>query len=457
MFKEQYSLGAQVETVFYLVPVIAEVLGIAALMLIDGGLSRARNALHTVVQKFVMVGCGMAGLATVGYGIWQWQYYKALGVPSPLKEALSDWWLFGHNLTALPQTLDPKLVPAADQLQLFWAFFVLFAGLAVAILHAGFAERLKMLPAAIIALVFGGLIVPVYAYLVYGSVGPLSNRGVHEFAGVFMYVVVGTWSIVFAWRARPRPGAFDADPAKRPASHNLLLTTVGVTLFLAALLAYVAGNGFLIPDAGYFGVHYNQSGFAFIVSGVVMAFATSLLGGIVLWRATGNLLPLLISPIAGFIAVSGMVDVAKPWEAGLVGFFAPFAVYLVSLGTAKLRIDDAKIGPLALGAGVYGAIATGIVGNGDAVGGYTGGVSGYEPGHATIGVGEQLLGVGVFVAGGALTALVLAFALERTIGLRASDDAMERGLDVATFGRGAFATDAPDPVSPRATVGPPPA
>lgn len=447
MFKEQVSLGTQFETVFYLVPTLALVLGITALIMVDSGLSWARNALHTAVQKLIMAGAGMFGMALVGYAIWQWQYYQALGIPSPLKEALKEWWLFGSNLTTLPQHLDPKIVPAADQLQLFFVFFVVFAGLAVVVLQMGFAERMKMLPAGIIAFIFGALIVPLYGYLSYGSVGPLSNSGVHDYAGVFCYVLIGAWSVIFAWRVGPRPGAFSTDPKDARPPHNLLLTTIGASLFLVALLGYVGGNGFIIPGEGFFGIHLNESGFSFVIANTVMAFITSTLMGVILWRRTGQIILLLISPIAGYISVSGLADVAKPWEAGLVGFFAPVCVYLVGLLLRRLRIDDTKIGPLALGAGIYGALAAGIVGAGDAVGGYPGGVPGYELGHATISLGEQFVGVGVFVVGGLITAAILAFILEKTIGLRASEDALQNGLDQATFGHGATASDVMPSVS----------
>ncbi len=439
MFKEQVSLGSQVETIYYVVPCLALVIGIAAVMMIDSGLATARNTLHTAVQKLVMAAAGMFGMAVVGYGIWQWQYYKAFGIAEPLKESISNWWLFGTNLTTLPQHLDPTIVPAADQLQLFFVFFVLFAGLAVTVLQVGFAERMKMLPAAIIALIFGTLIVPIYGYLDYGSVGPLSNAGLHDFAGIFAYILIGTWSVVFAWRVGPRRGAFERDPAKRPAPSNLLLTTIGVAFFLFALLGYMGGNGFLIPNEGFFGVDLNESGLAFTIAGTVTAYIGALITGTILWRVTGQLFLLLISPVAGYIAVSGMVDVAKPWETGVVGLGAPIGVFLVSRLLQRLRIDDGKIGPLALGAGIWGALATGIVGGGDHVGGYPELTGAYELGHATISFGEQLFGVAVFLVGGLLTAAVLAFLLDKTIGLRVSDGDLDQGLDRATFGVDGFA------------------
>jgi Amt family ammonium transporter len=439
LFKEQVSLGSQVETIYYVVPCLALLIGIAAVMMIDSGLATARNTLHTAVQKLVMAGASMFGMAVVGYAIWQWQYYKAFGITNPLGESISNWWLFGKNLTTLPQHLDPKIVPAADQLQLFFVFFVLFAGLAATVLQVGFAERMKMVPAAIIALVFGTVIVPVYGYLDYGSVGPLSNAGLHDFAGIFAYILIGTWSVVFAWRVGPRRGAFDRDPAKRPIPCNLLLTTIGVAFFLFALLGYMAGNGFLVPNLGFFGVGFNESGLAFTIAGTVVAYIGALISGTILWRVTGELFLLLIAPIAGYVSVSGMVDVAKPWQAGVVGFGAPIGVFLVSRLLRRLRIDDGKIGPLALGAGIWGALATGVVAAGDHVGGYPGLSGAYELGHATISFGEQLFGVAVFIAGGLVTALVLAFALEKTIGLRVSDSDLDQGLDRATFGTDGFA------------------
>ena len=57
----------------------------------------------------------------------------------------------------------------------------------------------------------GLILSPLVAYFAWGPVGPLTNRGTHDFDGIFpLYIFSGTWVLVLAWRLKPRLGSFDA-------------------------------------------------------------------------------------------------------------------------------------------------------------------------------------------------------------------------------------------------------
>jgi ammonium transporter, Amt family len=438
VFKEQFSLPTQFQTVFYIVPILAEFLGVGALVLIDSGLSRSRNALHTSVQKLVCAFVGAFGFAIIGYGIWEGQYNQAFGISNPFGHAISDWWIFGHNLTSLSQNLNPEVVPAADQSQLFFVFFIMFAALISTVMHIGVAERMKTLPLAVCVFVFSAIIIPIFAYLIYGPVGWLSNHGAHEYAGSFFYLLAGTWSIVLAWRLGPRIGAFSTDLKEMALPHNLIAVVAGVGLLLTALMAYVLGNGFLVPGGGFFGVQGNETSIGRVFVNATLAIVFAGLGGIGVWRLTKNIGALILAPVAGFIASACLVDIATPAEAAAVGFLAPFCVYVAGRVIRAMKIDDAKLGPLAFGAGLFGCIAAGFIGNNVTAGGIEGGVSGYAFGHAHITIGWQLLAVGVFVAGGLASALVTVFAVEKVFGLRERADDEEAGLDLTVIGAPAY-------------------
>lgn len=439
MFKDQVSLPVQVETLFFLAPLVATALALAGVFMLDAGLTRVGNVLHTITQKLVALAAGAFGISLIGYGIWNWQYYKALGIPSPLKEAIGDWWLGGTNMTTLPQHLDPQVVPTADAFQIFFAAFVIFAAFFAALLASAALERVKTLSLGVIAFVFGALIIPLIAYSVYGSVGPLSNNGTHEYAGAFFYLVLATWALVLAWRAGPRASTA-AGSSGPPNPHNLTMTAIGLVFIMAGLSGYIVANGFLVPDGGYFGITLSESGIGIVFTNIWMAFVMGTFGGLLAWRMTHHIFYFFVSPIAGWISISAMADVVDPWQAGLVAFFAPLFVVLGARLTRALKIDDPKIVPLTLLPSLYGILATAIFATNVNQGGYFGLEGDYALGHAEITFGDQLLGAAVFLGGGLLSAFVVILAVEKTIGLRDRriDEGAADALDLVVIGEAAY-------------------
>ncbi|MCI0633928.1 MAG: hypothetical protein L0206_08455, partial [Actinobacteria bacterium] len=83
-----------------------------------------------------------------------------------------------------------------------------------------------------------------------------------------------------------------------------------------------------------------------------------------------------------------------------------------------------------LGASSYGLIMVGLVSWGTAQGGYIGLTEGdFAFRNAEVNVFWQLIGLVVVVGAGVVTAGVLAFILERTIGLRLTEEEQIAGVD----------------------------
>jgi ammonia channel protein AmtB len=122
--------------------------------------------------------------------------------------------------------------------------------------------------------------------------------------------------------------------------------------------------------------------------------------------------------------------VVDPWVMLLIGFGAPIPVALVWKLLQRMEVDEQKIAPLGLGAGIYGALVVGAVAWGTPTGGFLGINSGtYAFQNAEINVGWQAIGVGVAVGTGIVAGLVLVEGLDRVIGLRVSDQEEIEGSD----------------------------
>ncbi len=422
--------------IFYALATVCLLLVVGAIALIDAGLVRRKNLLDTWVQKLVCSMIGAGALAVIGYAIWEIQYYEAFGTASPVTQAIKDWWLFGPNVTKFSQNLDPSTSPSADTFQVFMAFFMAYGAVAGALLHSAGLERVKALPMYIISALAGGLVVPVLLYYTWGSTSPLTNRGTHDYIGIFsLYIFVGIWGLIIAWRAGPRLGAFKADNRTiGPVPHNLGMTALGVAILMFAAPFAFLGCGYIVPGSGYFGISLTTSGFGIVLLNIFMAYIGGALAGVAIAYRTKNSIMILLGPAAGYIGAGASLDIARPWQVLLIAAGGTVVVYGTFLLMYRIRIDDKKIVPLALGGGIYSALISGIVGWGTKTGGYFGLKGAYSPQHATINLGWQAIGVGVTILISAVTGLIVIVGLDKTIGLRVSEKQEIVGLDETYWG-----------------------
>jgi ammonia channel protein AmtB len=118
----------------------------------------------------------------------------------------------------------------------------------------------------------------------------------------------------------------------------------------------------------------------------------------------------------------------------LVALGAPIVAYAVYEFTQKRNIDEHKLFPLFIGAGVYGLLMVGLLEAGTPRGGYVGITEGaYAFQHGEIGIVMQIVGIVVCLGTGMVTAAVLSPILKATVGLRVSDDDQAKGLDVVVW------------------------
>jgi ammonia channel protein AmtB len=419
------SADRYVATLTYIFACVGVLFDLLALTLLDASSVRRKNLIDTMTQRIIAAIIGGVAFFPIGYAIWNLQFYQALGVPRPLAQAISDWWFGGTYLTRFAQHIDPQLVPGADTQQVFLAYFIVFGAVTGAFIHSAGLERLKPLPCFIMSAIVGGLVVPLLTYLTYGPVGPLSNGGLHDFVGDYgLYIFVGCWALVLARRLGPRRGEL--------ATPDFTLFGMGIFFLLIGIPMFVVGCGFLQPGQGYFGITMTESGLGIVFVNVFAAFGGGAISGAIIGYRMRNPVYAVLGPISGYVACSALLDIAMPWQAMAVAFFAPF----VTVGCSKLmvwaKIDEPKIVAIAMGPGIYGALAAGVVGHGLPTGGFFGIASGpYAFQHARISLLEQAIGVVVVVAISLAAAWVVVTLLDKTIGLRVSEDVEDMGLDAA--------------------------
>jgi len=443
-YPEQVSVNIFVGSVFYTICSVALIIGIIAIGLIDSGVSRHKNGLDTWVQKLIGAFLAGASFLVIGFGIWMWQYYDAFGVASPLSAAVGDWWIFGDKMTTPAVFFDPALTGKGDfnlevdVFQVFVIFFAAFMAFAAALLHGAALERAKPGAYYVMCCFAGGIVIPVILYLTWGSVSPLTNEGAHDYVGLFgLYIFVGCWALLFAWKIKPRLGAFVPDArTSGPKPSDLSRVGIGV-LIISGMVPFIAlGCGFIIPDVGYLGISMTTSGFGLALINVFAALCGGAISGAILAYRKGNAYWALLGPLTGYVAGTAMYDITKPWIMLLVALPAPLIAYGTYNLMYRLRIDETKIVPLLLGPGIYAALVPGIVHWGTATGGFVGLTEGeFAFQHAEINLLWQAIALGATMVISFGSGLLLLTLLEKTIGLRVETQEEITGLDATYWGQ----------------------
>jgi Amt family ammonium transporter len=432
-FPEQVSTETVVDNFLYIFAAAAVVLVVGGLILIDLGVVKRKNMLDTAVQRIVGFMVGTLSYLFIGYAIWIWQFNSAFSIPNPLGQAIKDWWIGGDFTNTFAQNLDPAVAPAQNTFQIFIAFLALYSGFICVLIHFAGAERLRPLPYYIMCVGIGAVAYPFLLYLTWGSTSPLTTRGVHDFVGVFVaYIFAGVFALMLARKLGPRAGAFKPHPVigERGAPYNLGLSTVGVVLLLFAIPFIVLGCGYWIPDLGYFGVSLTTSGIGVAFNNIFVAYAVGGVVGALIAYRTKNVTHALLGPLAGYVAGTAAFDVVSTWQMMLIALGGPLFAWMVYDWLHRREIDETKVIPLGLGAGIYGAIVVGFAQWHEKTGGYFGLEEGtYAFQGSEITPYWQLVGVAVTIGIAVLAGLILIHGLDKIMPLRVSEEQELKGLD----------------------------
>ncbi|MGY4710430.1 hypothetical protein ACXDF8_12880 [Mycolicibacterium sp. CBM1] len=430
---QQYKLDWIVSDLMYLSGTLAVLIAIVGVVLIDLASTRPGNVRTAMVQKMIAAAAGGFGMFLVGYPIWQLQFNEAFGVDHPLLTAMKDWWMQGSFARVPSSAIDPAALPEADVMQIFLVFFVTFGMLAGVLLEGALGERIKPLPLYITSFLAGAVGQPIVAYLLWGSLSPLTTRGFHDYVAVTsLYIFVGVLSLVFNIKMGARLGRFapHADGVA-PADPSPVLAGTGMLLLMFAIPFIVLGSGYLVPGVGYYGISFTSSGIGLVLSNTFAAFlGGGVTGGIIAYRRR-ELLPALVGPLFGYVMCGTILDVSSPLVCFVVALFGPVLFAIAARALAALKIDDAKLAPLALGPGVLGVVVGGFLTWGARTGGYPDLTGRYALQSATITPWMQILGVSIAVAIPAVSGWLLATVLGRTTGLRISEADEVLGQDEA--------------------------
>ncbi|MBI2354110.1 MAG: ammonium transporter [Deltaproteobacteria bacterium] len=408
------------DTAWMLVSSALVLLMIPGLALFYGGMVRQKNVLSTMMHSFVAMGIVGVQWAVIGYslafapdmgggliGNFSKVMLNGLIIMKDAASGTVDWALF-QNYTKEPGAI-PELVFAMYQ--------AMFAMITVALISGAMAERVKFSAYCIFVLLWTTLVYDPLAHWVWMTEGWLFKKGALDFAGgTVVHLSSGISALAFLIFLGKRHGY----PQERMAPHSLPLTLLGVGLLWFGWFGFNAGSaivGVNTSDAAG-----GLAALAFTTTTIAPA-AAGLSWMIAEWIHSGkpSALGFGSGVVAGLVVITPAAGFVQPGAALIMGVAAGLVCYGGILLKAKLKYDDSldAFGVHGIG-GTFGAIMTGVFA--------TVGATGLLAGNAKQ-LMTQLIAV---VAAGAyafIVTLVIAFILDKTIGLRVEKEDEIMGLD----------------------------
>ena len=375
--------------------------------MVEAGLIRAKNAANILMKNLMDFCFASLGFFMFGYALMYGSDGSLFGT--------GGWFLLGVEspVEGLP-------------LYAFWMFQAVFVGAAATIVAGGVAERMKFAAYLAYSFIISALIYPIVGHWVWGG-GWLSNIGFYDFAGsTVVHGVGGFAALVGTWMLGPRIGKFNPDgSANVIGGHNIPLVALGVFILWLGWFGFNAGSTLGFDDPGQVALIAINTNLA-AVSGAIVVMALA-------WVKFGkpDVALTLNGILAGLVGVTAPCAVVSPIAAIAIGAIAGFVVIYSVLFLDKLRLDD-PVGAIGVHGfcGVWGTLAVGFFAQ-ETLGAPADGLF-YGGGLAQLGI--QALGV-IACLGFVVIAMAGIFKLiDLVIGLRVTQDAELRGLDVREHG-----------------------
>ena len=298
-----------------------------------------------------------------------------------------------------------------------WFFQMVFVATAASIVSGTLAERIRIFPFLVFTILLSALIYPIQASWVWGG-GWLAEMGFSDFAGSTLVHSTGGWAaLAGALVLGARKGKYGPDGSINPMpGANLPLATLGTFILWFGWFGFNGGSQLALGsalDAVAISIVYVNTNLA-AAAGVIAAMATSY----VMYRKI-DLTLALNGAIAGLVSITAGPDLQNHVLALVIGGIGGVLVVFAVPALDRLKIDDV-VGAISahLVAGIWGTLAVGIFGGGD--------------------FGVQLIGVlaiGIFVFTASLAAW---FVLKLLLGIRASEEGEDDGLDKTELGMEAY-------------------
>jgi ammonium transporter, Amt family len=378
-----------------------------------GGMVRSKNMLGMLMQNFFSMGLVSVLWVLVGFSL-------AFGTD------VGGGLVGDLSLAGLKDVSgEGFIVPGFDALTIpalaFCAFQMMFAIITPALITGATADRMKF--SAWVAFL-GAWVILVYspvAHWVFSPGGWLFELGALDFAGgTVVHINAGIAALVLVIVLGKRRGW----PGEAMPPHALPWTLIGTGILWFGWFGFNAGSA-LGANA--------QAASAFLATNT--AAAAAMIGWLLAEKMkTGHATTLggASGAVAGLVAITPCAGFVSPMSAVAIGLIAGVVCFLAVQLKFKFGFDDSlDVIAVHLVGGITGSLLLGVFAN-EAFGGLL-------AGEGTSLLGKQFVAVGATIAYSGVVTFILAKIIDKTIGLRVSEDHEVAGLDLSQHAESAYA------------------
>jgi Amt family ammonium transporter len=414
----------------------------AGFAMVEAGLTRAKNAAHTMAMNFLVYPLGMLGFFITGFAFMFGGVGSlgTLGGFGGLSHEVSinlfgkTWDIIGWTGFGLHGVYDVGVFS-------LFLFQMVFMDTTATIPTGSMAERWKYSAFFIYAIFVGSIIYPIYGNWVWGG-GWLADLGANfglghghvDFAGSsVVHMTGGVLAFVGAAVLGPRLGKFNKDGSSNAIpGHNIPMAIIGTFILAFGWFGFNPGSTLAGGDLRISVVAVNT-----MIASATGAVVSTLWMWLVRTKKPDPTM-MLNGMLAGLVAITAPCGFVSVGGAALIGIVSGVLVIEAAFFIErKMKIDD-PVGAIAVHGvnGAWGCLALGLFADGtygDGWNGVKGTVTGLFYGDASQFV-AQFIGVLTNIVYVGIIGWVVFKLIDKTIGMRVSAKDELYGLDLPEMG-----------------------
>jgi Amt family ammonium transporter len=366
-----------------------------------GGLVRKKNFISMIALSFIAFALVSVQWVLAGYSL---AFGQDVG---GITGNLANLGLNGVSMTSGPAGYPPLL---------YMIFQLTFAAVTVAIVTSGLAERVKLSSFIVFSLLWTTLVYDPIAHWVWGG-GWLAQLGAIDFAGgMVVHISAGFAALALAIVIGKRAGY--GQHSMEP--HNIPMTLLGAGLLWFGWFGFNGGSALAANGAAVNAIVVTNSA----------AAAGALSWLLISWvKGKPSSLGMVTGAVAGLATITPAAGYVTPMVGLLIGAIAGAVCYMAMIWRIQSGMDESLDAWAVHGVGGFIGIIFGGIFATTAVCSYSGLLEGNVHQFTANVIGAVFVMIYSFVVTFALALLV-----DKTMGLRVSEDEEYVGLDLSQHG-----------------------
>ncbi|MBO1927609.1 ammonium transporter [Thiomicrorhabdus sp. 6S2-11] len=404
------QLSYALDTFYFLVSAVFVMWMAAGFAMLEAGLVRSKNTVEILSKNALLYSVACTTYLFVGYNVM----YPG----DPISSFLPNLsFLLGADNTVEAVIAGGDDAPYYSAMSDF-IFQAVFAAATMSIVSGAVAERMKLWPFLVFAVVMTAVIYPMEGYWKWGG-GWLDQLGFQDFAGsVVVHMAGAAAALAAVIMVGPRLGRYGPNGQVRAIpGANLPMATLGMFILWMGWFGFNGGSELKVANVD------EANAVAKIFVNTNAAAAAGMIVAALLSKfkfGKTDLTMVINGALAGLVAITAEPLAPSPGLAVFVGAVGGAIVFFSVMFMDKIKIDD-PVGAISVHGtvGIWGIFAV-LFSNGDAT--FMG----------------QLIGTAATFAWMFIASLIVLFIIDKAMGLRPSKEEEMEGMDYNECGMEAY-------------------